>query len=412
MTVRSAHAGKPGIPLLAVPQLHMFHAMRNTTTFGTTNAFAACKSLNERFPAGWSATSVAPAGNNPTIRIKTPGSRPVDLTVVWRNSIAPRDVANLVAASARAGLPFLVVTPFLSPRTRVTLQQAGANFADATGNVRLTIDDPALFILTHGADREPRASGLLAPVRVPRTLRSLKGPAAARVVRALCDFVPPYGVRALANLSETPLGTVSRVASFLEREALLERDSDQRITGVDWAALVATWVLDYSVARSNRVRTFLDPNGLSAAFAPRVADRLGSGIAGRYALTGSLGASGRSWIDEGGAVAPAPGAPPWPQFAPSRLAMIYTDDAEAAAHALGLAETDAANNVWLLQPFDDVVFDRNRFWIPDAGQVPVRATALSQVLADLATSPGRGPEEAATLTRWMRTAEPAWRARR
>ena len=70
------------------------------------------------------------------------------------------------------------------------------------------VADPAVFLESRGADRDPD--------RKPRPLRSLKGAAAARVVRALCAIEPPFGVRTLAESSTTPLGTVSRVVSLLE----------------------------------------------------------------------------------------------------------------------------------------------------------------------------------------------------
>ena len=40
----------------------------------------------------------------------------------------------------------------------------------------------------------------------------------------------------------------------------------------------------------------------------------------------------------------------------------------------------------------------------------VRYVALSQVAADLLTSPGRGPAEAESLLEWMRANETEWRA--
>jgi hypothetical protein len=63
--------------------------------------------------------------------------------------------------------------------------------------------------------------------------------------------------------------------------------------------------------------------------------------------------------------------------------------------------------------------DRGRLLPRDPGQRPtldravpgVRGLALSQVAADLLTSPGRGPNEAEALMEWMRNNEDSWRAR-
>ena len=148
----------------------------------------------------------------------------------------------------------LVVAPFLSPRTRDLLAGAEVSYADATGNIRVVTSKPAVFLESRGADKDPD--------RQPRPLRSLKGAAAARVVRALCDFEPPFGVRTLAECSATPLGTVSRVVSFLEEEALITRDQKKVVTATDWVGLIRRWVNDYSVRGSNAVRSFLEPRGL------------------------------------------------------------------------------------------------------------------------------------------------------
>lgn len=57
----------------------------------------------------------------------------------------------------------------------------------------------------------------------------------------------------------------------------------------------------------------------------------------RYAATGSVAGSG---------------------VAPLALAMVYVDDVQAGADALGLVPAEAGANVWLLQPYDQVVYDR------------------------------------------------------
>jgi hypothetical protein len=49
-----------------------------------------------------------------------------------------------------------------------------------------------------------------------------------------------------------------------------------------------------------------------------------------------------------------------PGIAPTRIAMIYVDDPEQAAEILELAPAEAGSNVWLLRPFDDVVYSGTR----------------------------------------------------
>ena len=293
------------------------------------------------------------------ICLTAPDGRSARLNVVTRRQVAPRDVSNLLGRIERRTGPLLLVAPFLGPRTCELLTEGGASYADATGNFRLALDDPAVFILTQGADRDP--------ARRPRALRSLKGAAAGRVVRALCDLPPPYGVRALAELSATPAASVSRVVGLLDEEALLGRDERKRIVRADRAGLVRRWARDYDVGTSNGRFACIDPRGLGALI-PKL-ERLD-----RYAVTGSLAGSG---------------------VAPARLAAVYVDDATTAAKTLELEPTDVGANVWLLEPFDGVVFERTV-------EKSIRGTsvviaALSQIAVDLLTGPGREPEVGAAL---------------
>ena len=349
--------------------------MRNDSFNGTLEAQTAARAVRERLPPGWSVEVRSRRGAGSTLALRAPDGREANLCVVVRKQVQPRDVSNLLRQAAERGERVLLLAPFLSPRARELLAEGKASYADATGNLRIVASDPAIFLEGHGADRDP--------VRQPRALRSLKGPAAGRTVRALCDFAPPYGVRALADVSSTPLGTVSRVVSFLEQEAIITRDDSKRIVTVDWAALIVRWAKDYSLTGSNTVRSCIEPRGLGALGAKL-------GRLERYAITGSLAGTG---------------------IAPARLAMLYVDDAAAAEEALELAPAEAGANVWLLQPFDEVVFERTETRpvasFPAAAAVVVAAP--SQVAADLLTSPGRGPQEGEALIERMKGAEDDWR---
>jgi len=85
-----------------------------------------------------------------------------------------------------------------------------------------------------------------------------------------------------------------------------------------------------------------------------------------------------------------------------RLALAYVEEPRVAAEALELHVADRGN-VLLAAPFDPVVFDRT--WSEEG----VTCVALSQIAADLLTSPGRGPCEGAELIDWMRKNERRWR---
>jgi hypothetical protein len=352
----------------------MFHIVRNSAKSGTPSVRAVTEAVRARLPSGWSVRSRAADGGTDSLDLRAPDGRRATLRMMRRRRITPQEVQELARQSADTR-PLIVVAPFVSPRARALLAVANASYLDATGNIRVVVSDPAVFLEGRGADRDPG--------REPRALRSLKGGAAGRVVRALCDFAPPYGVRTLAHCSRTPLGTVSRVVSFLEQEALLTRDDKKTVTAVDWPALIARWVQDYSVTGSNVVHSYLAPRGLSALL-PRI------GRLRRYAVTGTLAGPG---------------------IAPARLAMIYVDDVERAAETLELVPTDAGANVWLLEPYDEVVFERTQSvpFVPAPKRPMIAASAPTQIAADLMTSPGRGPQEAAALIEKMKGNERGWR---
>ena len=152
--------------------------------------------------------------------------------------VAPRDVDYLaVALRPTPEDPVLIAAPFLSPRTQDRLRSRGFAYADLTGNVRLVLTQPGLFIATTGARKNPAPS--------TRDRKSLKGAKAGRLVRALCDFRPPVGLRELAKRAGIDPGYASRVIGFLDREALITRTTRGPITNVDWQGLLTRWSQEY-----------------------------------------------------------------------------------------------------------------------------------------------------------------------
>jgi hypothetical protein len=357
--------------------------MWNKAAYGNPLVRDVARILVQRLPSSWTvsvgARSEAGTGSDAVLDLLAPDGERAAILVAARTALEPRDVPRI--AAQRSGYvgastdarhtALLVVAPYVSPRTQELLAAAGIGYADPTGNLRLTLERPALFIERMGATSNPQPD--------MRPLHSLKGPTAGRVVRALCDFRPPYGIRELAERSGTPIASVSRVVALLDREALLTREPRGPVRAVDWAGLIRRWAQDYAFTASNRVTTLLAPRGIPALLGTLPAAAL------RYAVTGSLAAAAR-----------APIAAP-------RLATVYVGDALTAAATLGLRPTEAGANVLLAEPFDPVVFER--CWQDDG----VTYAALSQVAADLLTSPGRAPAEGEELLRWMGEHEAAWR---
>jgi hypothetical protein len=351
--------------------------------------------LDDKMPEGWSVSvDREPSGRtqgqwrpDAQLVVEAPNKAKARLAVEVRASLYPRDAyalsSELGSLWLRPPVPkgriptvddvdgVLVVSRFLTERTRSMLEKLGFSYADATGNLRIATRVPPFFIEISGADANPWAED--------RPLRSLRGPASARVVRALLDFQPPYSLRLLAELAELPLGSASRVVSLLVSEALVERTGRGPIEGVDWKGLLRRWSQDYSLLEANRSKFFLEPRGPKALLA-RLME-----LEGPYAVTGSLAASRRA------------------EVAPAALAAVYVRNIDKAASRLGLRIAPSGGNVVLVEPLADVAFERT--WDQEA----IAYAALPQVAVDLMTSPGRGPAEAEALIEWMEENEDAWR---
>ena len=71
---------------------------------------------------------------------------------------------------------------------------------------------------------------------------------------------------------------------------------------------------------------------------------------------------------------------------------------------LGLVPAEAGANVWLMRPYDDVVFTRTGLRAVSVGEASVDVTTVAnaQAVVDLMSSPGRGPQEAEALVEKMK----------
>jgi len=342
--------------------------------------------VRDRLPRGWEARSEVGVGSpvrdfDAVLRLVAPAGERATVVIAARRLLETRDVALAIERLRRAAsalpddaevVPILAAR-YVSPSTRARIAEAGVGYVDATGNMFVTADRPGLFIADRGADRDPwRGPG--------RPRGSLKGPPAARVVRALVDFAPPYTVPELSERAGASTGATYRAVEFLEQEGLLERQRYGQISDVRWRKLLERWSADYGFASSNTVATYLEPRGLAA-----LTDRLASLPDLDYVVTGSLAAERVA------------------AYAPARLATIYVRDPRAAVETLDLRPADTGANVALATGDYDVVFER-------ADTIDgLRVAALSQVAVDLLTGPGRNPSEATALLDWMEADESRWR---
>jgi hypothetical protein len=346
--------------------------------------------LRVMLPMPWAierSAQAMPAGASPergvlanaAIDLRAPNGTSTTFAVEAKQTFGPRDVEQLSGGLSRvirsiAGfIPILVVTPWLSTRTQELLIRDRINFIDLTGNAFINLENPALYIKTDGAIRNPQPA--------PRGRATVRGPKAARLIRLLVDVQPPYGVGEIAAATGLAAGYVSRLLDALDREALIERARRGRVDEVDIAGLLRRWAESYDVLKTNDATFFLAPNGAKEALL-RLAE---SSDAAPVAVTGSFAA-----------LRLAPVAAP-------ALLLAYSNDIERVANELGFLPADEGANVALLRAFDEVVWDRDS---EDSG---VRYVAPSQAAVDCLTGNGRMPAEGAALIAWMMENEPRWR---
>lgn len=315
------------------------------------------------------------------VTLEAPDGQRATLAVEAKRIIASRDVLQLVeqirSRASRAGLPDvmpLVVARYLPPTTRERLEKTGVAYADATGNRRLALERPALFVRNVGADRDPwRGPG--------RPRGTLKGAPASRVVRWLVDYSPPYTVPRVAKGSGVSMGATYRVIKFLEEEELLEREPQGSVSVVRWRPLLERWSRDSGFQQSEPVLSLLYPRGPEALI-----DALRREPDLRYVLTGSLAARR------------------YAPYAPVRFVMLYANDVQAVIDRLSLRRVDAGANVLLAVDSDRVAFERAKEF------EGIRFAAPSQIAVDLLTGPGRSPSEGEALLDWMEANEREWRS--
>jgi hypothetical protein len=337
--------------------------MGNTAPSDNVVLRQAVEQLQRCLPSHWS-TSVATKTNDVAdarLTIRTPAGASAALAIGSRRQLDPRLVGEVTGLLKTAAADaFMVIAPFLGPRTRERLADEGVGYVDLAGNMRLVLDRPTVFIAARGEERSPWAA--------PRDSRSLHAAKASRLVRALCDGTPPFGVRALASAIGTDPGYVSRLFDLFHREELCERTVRGPVVEVHVARLVRRWAQDYRFSSVHRLVPVAHPHGVPGALAA-LRD---AGVP--YALTARAGASALL-----GTALPG-------------MVVAYVDNPERVASAIGATPADAGGgNLILVDPFDRFVFDG--VW--ESGGL--RFVARAQIIADLLDSPPPAASQAATL---------------
>jgi hypothetical protein len=324
----------------------------------------AVEQIQRCLPGHWS-TSVTLKTNDAAdarLTIKTPAGASAALAIGARRQLDPRLVAEVAGALKTAAADaFVVIAPFLGPRTRERLADEGLGYVDLVGNMRLVLDRPTVFIASRGEDSSPWAA--------PRTARSLHAAKASRLIRALVDGrgEGPLGVRQLAVLAGTDPGYVSRLLDLFHREELIERVPRGPIVAVHAARLIRRWAEDYRFGDAHRFVPVAHAHGVPGALAA-LRD---AGVP--HALTARAGAAALLGTALPGMVA------------------AYVDNPERVAAEIGAEPADTGANLLLIDPFDTFVFDAT--WEASG----LRYASRAQIIADLLGSPAPAPAQAASL---------------
>jgi hypothetical protein len=351
---------------------------------------ASLTKLRQMLPASWilerspeshgRSSSLVAAGVNCAADLHAANGTRAQLLLKVVGRLSPRSAEASLAALAQAeealdGRPPLVIAGWLSTRSQELLAQSGVSYMDLTGNALVLLEDPALYISSEGATRDPDPA--------PRGKARVSGSKAARIVRLLVDVAPPYRVGEVAEATGLTPAYVSRMLETLHHETLIERSVRGWVSDVDIPGLLRRFAESYDIFKANRTRRFHAPGG-TLQLLSRLADLPDPAA---LTITGSFAAARLA-----------------PLAVPAML-LAYTRDPKTIAEQLGLTRAHKGANVVLLGAFDPVVWERT------SEQGCVRYVSPAQAAIDCLTGGGRMPSEGATLLGWMVEHQSSWRVR-
>ena len=319
-----------------------------------------------------------PSGETPSFLNLRGGSSNAGFLIEPRSSLTPRDIESSLASPsmrrlrAQGSRAMIVIAPYLSRRARELLAQEEISYLDLTGNVRIVNEYPPVLIETEGATKDPSAN--------QRPVRGLRGAAAGKIVRALVDARPPYGVTELGRAARVDPGYATRVLEALEAEALVERGRRGRVVDADWESLLR---------RRAEVVDLLDPRQTELYVAPAdpaaTVGRLKEW--GELVISGSLAAARYARIS-----------------VPTLLVVYGLRDRTELENALELRPVSQGANVALVRPQNTAPF------FNAVSSPPLTFASPSQAAIDCLSGNGRMPAEGDAVIEWMRRDESAWRA--
>jgi hypothetical protein len=334
--------------------------------------------LKARLPANWEAGLQETPDLRATIGTPTTGQHLLLIEVKPR--FRPADIDNLNKNLGRrlratpGTYPILVISDYFSPRTRRALTEEGFNYVDTTGNVRIALDGPSLFLELEGANH----------LSTPTPNATLKGATAGRLMRFLVDVRPPYRLSDLEAVTGINKGYLSRLLEALTSEGLITRPSRGPVTDVDWPEILRRRASQVDLYRTNNAFTFIARTSIEGV----LKDLRTLPLADDLVLTGSVAASRLA-----------------PIAAPSSLALYGNLQSDVVREGLELLPAEEGANVVLLRPPNTLPY----LLTESIGGLTYAAP--SQIVIDCLSGTGRMPAEGDAVLEWMSSTEDIWRCR-
>ena len=338
--------------------------------------------LRARLPPAWTVERISlggdPIAKDLLIKAVQPGASQT-VFVEAKERVSARDVQLLMGGPWRrwrkqmGNQPILLVSRYIAPGVRQRLIDEGVSYLDLTGNARIVLDYPGVFVSTEGAQRDP-ASG-----KAGR--RGLGGAKAGAVVRVLVDTQPPYNGGEVARGAGVNEGYASRILETLVEEGFIERERFGPVTAVDWPRLIRRRAQAVDLLRGPGVFSLIARRGARALLDELASKKLEPSPT----ITGSFAAARL-----------APVAPP-------ALLVVYTSAPRQLGEDLELLPAEAGADVLLIKPEDQSVLRGSAF------EEGLRWAAPSQVAIDCLAGRGRMPVEGEAVISWMQRDETRWR---
>lgn len=273
---------------------------------------------------------------------------------------AIHSLRHAVKASQTDVIP-LLATRFLGSAGRALCDEAQIGWLDLSGNARLIA--PGLRIIVEGKPNQ---------FKRPGRPRSLFAPKSSRIARhLLIHYKQSMSQRELATATEMDEGFTSRIVRQLIEQDLVARGPGGELSLADYDTMLDAWSEAYDFTKHRIVRA-------------HVATRSGEETLRRVAK--SLEQSGLTWAATG-----LSGAWLVNPFASFRLTTFFVSQIPDSLEAMGMREESRGENVWLVVPNDQGVFDG----AADFGGI--RCVHPVQIYVDLKGHPERSTEAAEDL---------------